>query len=518
MVVTILCSIVFAVIGVAVGYFVRQMIGQSQATSMEQRARLALKDAERDADTIRKEASIHAKAEVLKAREDFEASVKSRRQEISALEERISQRELNLDRKVALLDKKEHAIEDKTHDLEQRLAEVNERQAELQRLVADERVQLQRIAQLSQDEARNIIMERIEKDLQSEIGALIRRNQEHAKETSEREARKIVAQAVQRCAVSHAGQITTTSIVLPSDDVKGRIIGREGRNIRALEAATGVNILIDDTPEAVVISGFDALRREVASKALEALIADGRIHPARIEEVVARAEDEINETIREVGEQALFEVGLQDADPAVIRKIGRLKYRTSYSQNVLQHSIEVAQLMGIMAGELGLDVSLAKRVGMLHDVGKAMDHEVEGGHAQIGADFLKKHGEDFVVINAIAAHHEDIAGESIYAVLCMAADAISSSRLGARSETTEIYLKRLEKLEEIANEFDGVRKSFAIQAGREVRLLVDPEKIDDNEAMVLARNVSKRIENDLKYPGQIRIVVIRETRCVEYAK
>lgn len=518
MVVTLISSAVFAVAGAGAGYLIRKMIGQSQAHSMEQKARLELKEAQRDADNLRKEASIHAKAEVLKAREDFESSIKSRRQELSALEERMSQRELNLDRKVALLDKKEHAIEDKTRDVEERLAQVNKQQSELTQLIADERVQLQRIAQLSQEDARKMIMERIEKDLQGEIGALIRRNQEHARETSEREARKIIAQAVQRCAVSHAGQITTTSIVLPSDDVKGRIIGREGRNIRALEAATGVNILIDDTPEAVVISGFDALRREVAARALEALIADGRIHPARIEEVVARAEAELEETVREVGEQALFDVGLQDAEPAVIRKIGRLKYRTSYSQNVLQHSIEVAQLMGIMAGELGLDVSLAKRVGMLHDIGKAMDHEVEGGHAEIGADFLKKHGEDFIVINAIAAHHEDVAGESIYAVLCMAADAISSSRLGARSETTEIYLKRLEKLEAIANEFEGVHKSYAIQAGREVRLLVDPVKINDNEAMVLARQVSERIEQDLKYPGQIRIVVIRETRCVEYAR
>jgi ribonuclease Y len=310
----------------------------------------------------------------------------------------------------------------------------------------------------------------------------------------------------------------TSTVALPSDDVKGRIIGREGRNIRALEAATGVNVLIDDTPEAVVISGFDPIRREVAKRALESLIADGRIHPARIEEVVAKVRDGMDEAIREAGEEAVYSLGVREVEPELIRILGRLKYRTSYSQNMMQHSMEVASLLGLMAGELGLDVSLARRIGLFHDIGKALDHEVEGGHAIIGADLLKRHNEDPIVINAVAAHHEEVPAETAYAVLCSAADAISSSRVGARSETTEIYVKRLEKLEAIANGFEGVKKSYAIQAGREARILVDPEKVDDNGAAILARNISKKVETDLKYPGQIKIIVIRETRCVEYAR
>jgi ribonuclease Y len=310
----------------------------------------------------------------------------------------------------------------------------------------------------------------------------------------------------------------TSTVALPSDDMKGRIIGREGRNIRALEAATGVNVLIDDTPEAVVISGFDPVRREIARLALERLISDGRIHPARIEEVVAKTKENMDETIRQAGEEAAYLAGVQGLDPELLRMLGRLKFRTSYSQNVLQHSIEVAHLMGVMAGELQLDVPLAKRIGLFHDIGKALDHEVEGGHALIGADVLKKQGEAAVMVNAVAAHHEEVEPESLYAVLAVAGDTISSSRVGARTETTGIYVKRLEKLEAVANGFEGVEKSYAIQAGREVRIIVDPEKIGDNEAMVLARNVSKKIEAELQYPGQIRVIVIREKRCVEYAR
>jgi ribonuclease Y len=346
----------------------------------------------------------------------------------------------------------------------------------------------------------------------------MRRLQEQAKETAERSAQKIVASAIQRYSTSHASEMMTSTVSLPSDDMKGRIIGREGRNIRALEAVTGVNVLIDDTPEAVVISAFDPIKREVAKAALESLIADGRIHPARVEEVVAKVQESMEEKIRQVGEEAAYAVGIREVDPKLLRMLGRLKYRTSYSQNVLQHSIEVAQLMGVMAGELNLDVSLARRIGLFHDIGKALDHEVEGGHAVIGADLLKRMGESQMVVNAVAAHHEEVEAESVYAVLSSAGDAISSSRPGARSETTDIYVKRLEKLESVANSFDGVRKSYVIQAGREVRAVVDPDQVDDNASILLARDISKRIEEDLQYPGQIRVVVIREKRCVEYAR
>jgi ribonuclease Y len=390
--------------------------------------------------------------------------------------------------------------------------------ARVSALIAEEQVKLQQVAGMTQEEARKTLLTRMEKEVHSEMGSLIRRLQEQAKETAEREAGKVVAQAIQRFAISHASEMLTSSVSLPSEDMKGRIIGREGRNIRALEAATGVNVLIDDTPEAIVISGFDPIRREIAKQALEQLVADGRIHPARIEEVVAKLQENMDETIRKAGEEAAYVVGIHDVDPELVRKIGRLKFRTSYSQNVLQHSIEVSLLMGVMAGELGLDVALAKRVGLFHDIGKALDHEVEGGHALIGADLLKRQGELPIVVNAVAAHHEEVPAESLYAILAAAADAISSSRPGARAENTDIYVKRLEKLESIATSFDGVSKSYAIQAGREVRVIVDPGKIDDNGAMVMARNISKKIESELQYPGQIRVIVLRETRCVEFAR
>jgi ribonuclease Y len=467
---------------------------------------------------IRKDADVQVKAEVLRVREEFEKSTKARRQELTALEERMAQRETNLDRKVAMIDKKERTVEERTAEVERQVAELKEEKGKVQQLIAEEQEKLQRVAGMTQEEARKTLLARMEKEVHGEMGGLIRRLQEQAKETAEREAQRIVTLAIQRYSSSHASEMMTSTVALPNDDMKGRVIGREGRNIRALEAATGVNILIDDTPEAIVISGFDPIRREIAKRALEQLIADGRIHPARIEEVVLQLRENMDEAIRKAGEEAAFTVGVHDVDPELIRRIGRLKYRTSYSQNVLQHSIEVAQMMGIMAGEMGLDVTLAKRIGLFHDIGKALDHEVEGGHAVIGADLLKRYGETPVVVNAVAAHHEEVQAESLYALLSSAADAISSARPGARSETTDIYVKRLEKLESIANGFEGVNKSYAIQAGREVRVVVEPQKVDDNAAMVLARNISKKIESDLQYPGQIRVMVIRETRCVEYAR
>lgn len=516
--VVIAAGLLAAIAGVGLGYLFRGKVGSYRSDTLEQKAKQALKEAKRDAETIRKEARIHAKDEVIKAREEFEKSVKDRRTELDEIEDRLSQREVNLDRRLAMIEKKEHTLDDKLAGADKKTKELEAREAEVKKLAAEEREKIEHVAGMTAEQAKQTLLERVEKDVHSEVGALIRRRQETAKETAEREARNIVALAVERFSGSHASEMLTSTVVLPSDDVKGRIIGREGRNIRALEAATGVNILIDDTPEAVVISGFDPIRREIAKVALENLVADGRIHPARIEEVVAKVQETMDETIRTVGEEAAYDVGIQDVDPELIRKLGRLKYRTSYSQNVLRHSTEVAMLMGSMAGELGLDTSLAKRIGMFHDLGKSMDHEVEGGHAVIGADLLKRHGESPVVVNAVAAHHEEVKPESLYAVLCSAADAISSSRLGARSETTDIYVKRLEKLEEIANGFDGVKKSYAIQAGREIRVLVEPEEVDENSAMVMARDVSKKIESELQYPGQIRIVVVRETRYVEYAR
>lgn len=515
---SIVIGIASGVIGLGLGYLARYIIGNVEAETSEKKAKAVLKEAERDAEGIRKEAQIQAKAEVLEAREKFESSIRERREEVAALEERLSQRETNLDRKVSLIEKKENTIDEKLAKIDAQSAELTAQQAKVQELADEELKRLQRVAGMTRDEARDTLLARLEKDVHADMGGLIRRVQEEAKETAERDARNIVATAIERYAASHASEMMTSTVALPGDEMKGRIIGRDGRNIRTLEGICGVSILIDDTPEAVVISGFDPIRREVARQSLEKLIADGRIHPARIEEVVGKVQESMNETIRSAGEEATYMTGVQGIEPELVRRLGRLKFRTSYSQNVLQHSIEVAHLMGVMAGELDLDTTLAKRIGLFHDIGKALDHEVEGGHAVIGADLLKRHGEGQVTVNAVAAHHEEVEAESMYACLASAADAISSSRMGARSETTEIYVKRLEKLEGIANDFDGVSKSFAIQAGRELRVLVEPENIDDNAAMIMARDISKKIEENLQYPGQIRVTVIRETRCVEYAK
>ncbi len=506
------------VLGAVLGYVGRYMLGRFAVDTTEKQAKQALERAKRDAQNILKESKIQAKDAVLRAKEEFEQTTENRRKELAALEERIGQRETNLDRKVSMIDKKAETLDRRMEEVEQKNASLDQERGELQRTIHAERESLQRVAGMTQDEARRTLLARMEKDVHHEVGGLIRRLQEEAKETAEREACKIVAQAVQRYAASHAGEMMTSSVALPGDEMKGRIIGRDGRNIRALEAATGVNVLIDDTPEAVVISGFDPVRREIARQSLERLVADGRIHPARIEEVVAKVQENMDETIRLAGEEAAFAASVQGIEPELLRKLGRLKFRTSYSQNVLQHSTEVAHLMGVMAGELGLDPLVAKRIGLFHDIGKALDHEVEGGHAIIGADLLKRQGETQVVVNAVAAHHEEVDSESLYGILASAADAISSSRVGARSETSGIYVKRLEKLEQIANGFEGVDRSYAIQAGREVRVVVKPDKVDDSEAMIMARNISKKIETDLQYPGQIRVIVIRETRCVEYAK
>lgn len=500
------------------GYYIRLIIGRYEVRSGKEDARRLLENARKDADDIRKEATIQAKAEVLKARDEFENKNKKRRQEAATLEKHIAERELNLDRKIALIDKKTQQAEQKLADAVKKQEELSQQHEKYKQLLASEREKLQRISGMTHDEARRIFLSRIEEEVRGETGMLIRRLQEEAKETAEHDAQGIVAQAIQRYSLAHVSDIMTSTVALPNDEMKGRIIGREGRNIRALEAATGVNLLVDDTPEAVVISAFNPIRREIAREALERLIVDGRIHPARIEEVVAKVKEDMEETIRVAGEEAIYAVGLHDIEPELVRTLGRLKFRSSYAQNVLAHSIEVGHLMGMMAGDLDLDISLAQRIGLFHDIGKALDSEVEGKHAIIGADFLKRHGESNVVLNAVAAHHFDVDAESIYAILIAAADAISASRPGARSESNVVYIKRLEKLEAIANSFEGVEKSYAIQAGREVRVIIQPDKLDDAGAMHLARNITKKIEQDLQYPGQIKVVVIRERRCIEYAR
>ena len=508
----------YTVIGVACGYYIHVLLTRLKAASAVKSAHLTLEDAKRQAEVIRKDAELQARDYVLKAHEAFENEVKSRRQEQLALEERLTQREMNLDRKVGMLDKKEQTIDEKLGQLDRQKEGLRGREQELEGLLAQAREKLQQVAALSQEDARKILMQQLEEELRFESGAMVRRFQEEAKENSEKDARRIITMAIERYAAEQVNETTTSTVNLPNDEMKGRIIGREGRNIRALEAATGVNILIDDTPEVVVISGFDPLRREVARVALEQLMSDGRIHPSRIEEVVKQVQEEIDQTIMHAGEEAIYEVGLQTVEPELVRTLGRLKYRHSFSQNVLQHSIEMAHLMGLMASELGLDPDIAKRVGLFHDIGKALDHQIEGSHAIIGADLLRKHGEQAVVYNAVAAHHGEVEAESLYAMLASAADAISASRPGARSETTNIYLKRLEKLEAIANSYRGVEKSYAMQAGREVRVIVEPGKIDDNEAMQMARNIAKQIEQELEFPGQIKVTVVRETRCTEYAR
>ncbi len=506
------------VLGIAAGYAAHSIRTRIRTTSAEKNARQMLADARREAEVTLKEAQLKAKDQAIQAREQFERETQDRRQELRAVEERVTQRETNLDRKLAMLDKKDQAVDEKLADLALQKDELNRQKEELDRLIGEERNRIQQVAAMSQDEARGIIMGRLEEELRNEAGQLTRHIQEEATENAEREAKRIITMAIERYAAPQVNDITTSTVTLPNDEMKGRIIGKEGRNIRSLEAATGVNFMIDDTPEVVVISGFDPLRREIAKIALERLIADGRINPARIEEVVHKVEEEIEDTIRAAGEEAIYELSLRGVAPELVRTLGRLKFRHSYSQNVLRHSIEMAHIMGVMASELGMDPAIAKRVGLFHDIGKALDHQVEGSHAIIGADLLKRHGEAAIVYNAVAAHHGEVEGESLYAVLATAADAMTASRPGARSENTEIYVQRLEKLEGISNSFRGVVKSYAIQAGREIRVIVEPSKIDDNEAMQMARNISKQIEHELQYPGQIKVTVVRETRCVEYAR
>ncbi len=510
-IIPILVGVVCGVGGWFGGYWYRRNIAEAKVAKAEDAVKQMIEDAQKRAETIKKETILEAKEEVYKLKSENERENKERRNEIQRSERRLLQKEEQLDKKLEALEQREDNANKRQKEIEASEAEINE-------LKDKELKELERISGLSMDEAKEILLESVEHDARHDAALMLREIEQKTKEEADKRARNIVSLAIQRCAADHVAETTVSVVSLPNDEMKGRIIGREGRNIRTLETATGVDLIIDDTPEAVILSGFDPVRREVARIALEKLIMDGRIHPGRIEEMVEKARKEVDVQIREAGEQAIFECGIHGLHHEIVKLLGRLKYRTSYGQNVLKHSIEVSHLAGIMASELGANVTLAKRAGLLHDIGKAIDHEVEGPHAQLGADVAKKYRENNQVINAIMAHHGDVEPASIEAVLVQAADAISAARPGARRETLENYIKRLEKLEEIANSFEGVDKSFAIQAGREIRIIVKPENVNDADTIILAKDIVKRIENELEYPGQIKVNVIRETRAVEFAK
>lgn len=497
--------------GIFAGYLYRKNIAEARIAKAEDAAKSIVEDAQKKADDAKREMLLEAKEEVHRLRNEFEKESRDRRNEIQRVERRLLQREENLDKKLDSLESREEALNRKQKEIQKTQDDINDiHQKQFQ--------ELERISNLSTEQAREILLNNVEKEARHDAAILVRDIEAKAKEESEKRARNIITLAIQKCAADHVAEATVSVVPLPNDEMKGRIIGREGRNIRALETATGIDLIIDDTPEAVILSGFDPIRREVARIALEKLILDGRIHPARIEEMVEKAKKEVENQIREAGEQASFDVGIHGLHPELIRLLGRLKYRTSYGQNVLNHSMEVAHLSGLMAAELGADITLAKRAGLLHDIGKAVDHEVEGPHIQIGGDLAKKYRENNDVINAIMAHHGDIEANTIEAILVQSADAISAARPGARRETLENYIKRLEKLEDIANSFPGVDKSFAIQAGREIRIIVKPEDVDDIGTILMSKEIVKRIEKELDYPGQIKVNVIRETRSIEFAK
>ena len=498
-------------IGTLFGMAYRKKIAESKIQGAENEAKRLIDLAKIEAENLKKEEIFKAKEEIMSSRKELDQEIKERRGEVQKQESRLMQKEENLEKREVNFEKKEQEVE-------RELQEVEKQKEEIEKLHDEEMVQLQKIAALTKEDAKAQLLSEMDKQLTAEKAALIREKEQKAKENAIKNAKEILSYAVQKCAADHSQETTVSIVALPNDDMKGRIIGREGRNIKALETLTGIDLIIDDTPEAVVLSGFDPLRREVAKIALEKLIDDGRIHPAKIEEMVEKAKEEVETTIKEEGERAVLETGVIGLHPDIVKLIGKLKYRTSYGQNVLNHSIEVSNLARIMAEELGLDQKIAIRDGLLHDIGKALDHDMEGTHVEIGVEILKKYKENPIVINAVEAHHGDVEPQTLEAVLIQAADAVSASRPGARRETVEAYIKRLQNLEEIADSFDGVEKSFAIQAGREVRIIVKPDRISDDKMTILARDVSKKIENEMDYPGQIKVNIIRETRVIDYAK
>jgi len=504
--------------GALIGILLRRYLSQSRVANAERTAVQIVEEAKKEGDTIRKEALIQAKDVVLEAKSDWEKESREMRREIQAQEKRVLQKEEQFDRKFSQLEERDQELSAKEKGLGQREEVLKGREGEIEGLVSQQKEKLEGISGMTSEEAKNHLMSVMESEARHDAAKRIKQIEDEAKETADKKAKEVLALTIQRYAGDFVAAKTVSVVPLPTDEMKGRIIGREGRNIRAIEAACGIDLIIDDTPEAVIISGFNPVRREVARLALERLIADGRIHPARIEEVVNKAAQDVDEAIREAGEQATFDVGVHGINHEIIKLIGRLKYRTSYGQNVLQHSLEVAFLCGIMAAELGINVKQAKRAGLLHDLGKAVDHEIEGSHAVIGADLARKYGESPKIVHAIGAHHEDEKPETILAVLVQAADALSGARPGARREMLETYVKRLQDLERIGTSFDGVTSCFAIQAGREIRVMVSSEDVSDAHSHVLARDIARKIEAEMTYPGQIKVNVIRETRAIEYAK
>ena len=508
---TLIIGIVSILVGAALGYAINRFVIKDRAVRAADEAERLVRDAEKQAETLKKEALLEAKDQIFHQKQEQEAESKERRKEIQALETRLAERESSIDRRAESLDKREH-------QLSSQQGTIAKREKDLEEMVELERQRLESVAGMTADEARGELMNRIQDDVKRDAAAYIREAEVRAREEADKKARNIVSIAIQRVAADHTAESTVSVVHIPSDDMKGRIIGREGRNIRAFEQMTGINLIIDDTPEAVILSSFDPVRREIGRITLETLIADGRIHPARIEELFNKAEQLVSQQIHEAGEQAAFEAGVHNLHSELIRTLGRLKFRTSYGQNVLKHSLEVSWLAGVMANEIGVDATLAKRAGLLHDLGKAIDHEVEGPHAVIGADLARRMNEPKAIVHAIEAHHADVEPQTIEAVLVQAADAISAARPGARRETLESYIKRLEKLEAVANSHKGVERTYAMQAGREIRVMVKPDQINDGDAVVLARDIAKQIEEELEYPGQIKVMVIRESRAVDYAK
>lgn len=511
-------SIIGITAGLAVGYFIGKTLEKNKLKKANYETEKILRDAREKAEQLIRKADLDAKEMLYKMRLDFEKKSAQEREELTQLEKRLSYREENLERRLEFIENKEREITKKEENVAALSLELEKKEQTLNKLIEEEKVRLQKISSLTPQEAKELLLKRFEEELREDKVKMLKEMEDEIKEESEKKAKEIISLAIQRCAVEHATETTVSVVELPNDEIKGRIIGREGRNIRTFEMATGVDLVIDDTPEAVSISSFDPIRREIARLALEKLVIDGRIHPARIEEVVEKTKKEFEKKLIEEGKQATFEIGIHNLHPEIVKLLGKLKYRTSFGQNALQHSKEVAFIMSVLASELNLNSRLAKRVGLLHDIGKAVDHQVEGTHSKIGAELLRKYGENETVINAAEAHHEEAEFTSIYSLLALIADAISASRPGARRETLETYIKRLKDLETVAQSFDAVEKAFAIQAGREIRVIVTPHKVNDEGMHLLAFEIKKRIEKEMEYPGQIKITVVRETRAVEYAK